>query len=315
MEVFNGVGAIGRPLRNPVITIGNFDGVHRGHQALFQRVIERAREIGGQAVVVTFNPHPAEVLFPGQGPAFITSHEQKLRVFAQFDIDAAIVIPFDHALARLTAREFVVRLLVGKIGVKAIVVGYDYRFGRGREGDIEFLIQLGGELGFDVETVSGIRMDDVVVSSTVIRQMIQEGDIREANKLLGRTYEVCGSVIPGRGRGGRLLGFPTANVLMAHQACPRTGVYVVEAEVNGKRYGGAANIGFNPTFGDTGLCLEVNIFNFDQDIYGAPITVRFIDRLRDEERFSGPEALAAQIRKDVEKAREILAQTLPELSI
>ena len=307
MQTFIGLKDVRRSLRSPVITIGNFDGVHRGHQVLFQKLKERAKEINGESVVMTFHPHPLEVLFPGKGPLFITSHEQKLKLIAESGVDAAIVIPFDSEFSRLTAREFVSDVLVGIIGVRVIIVGHDYRFGRGREGDIDLLLQLGKEFGFDVEMVAGIRMDDEVVSSTVIRELILKGNVKRAGALLGRRYEIRGPVVAGRHRGGKLLGFPTANVCMPKQASPHTGVYVVEAEVNGKWYGGAANLGYNPTFGDSELCLEVHLFDFNEEIYGVAITVRFIDRLREEKRFSGPDELSAQIRKDVEKAKKILS--------
>ncbi len=308
MEVLSGVDDIVRPLKNPVITIGNFDGVHRGHQALFNRVKEWARELDGQSVVITFNPHPLEVLFPSKNIPFITSHDRKLELIEACGIDAVIVLPFNEEFSRIPAREFVADILVGRIGVKAIVVGHDYRFGHSREGDIDFLIALGREYGFEVETVAGIRINDTVVSSTVIRQLILKGKMEEAGRLLGRLYEITGTVVTGRQRGARLLGFPTANIRMSSQASPRTGVYVVQAEVNGRIYGGAANLGYNPTFGDTDFSLEVHLFDFNQDIYGMPITVRFLDRLRDEMRFAGPEDLMEQIRRDVARAKEILAQ-------
>lgn len=306
MQVFHGIQTVQRKLKNPAITIGNFDGVHKGHQALFQRVRQLAEELNGESVVVTFDPHPLEVLFPKKAPSFITSHRHKLDLIASCGIDATIIIPFDHKFSQMSAREFVEVVLVEKIGARAIVVGHDYRFGHSREGNIAFLKQLGEQYGFKVQIVTGLRVNDTVVSSTAIRQMIVSGNIKEANRLLGRFFEVSGTVIPGRKRGVSL-GFPTANIRMPAIASPRTGVYVVQAEVDGKTYGGAANLGYNPTFGDTDLSLEAHLFDFDQDIYGKPITVRFIDRLRDELRFSGPDELAAQIRKDVDTAKKILA--------
>ena len=306
MQVFHGIQTVQRKLKNPAITIGNFDGVHKGHQALFQRVKQLAEELNGESVVVTFDPHPLEVLFPKKAPSFITSHRHKLDLIASCGIDATIIIPFDHEFSRMSAREFVEAVLVEKIGARAIVVGHDYRFGHSREGDIAFLKKLGEQYGFKVQIVTGLRVNDTVVSSTAIRQMIVSGNIKEANRLLGRFFEVSGTVIPGRKRGVSL-GFPTANIRMPAITSPRTGVYVVQAEVDGKTYGGAANLGYNPTFGDTDLSLEAHLFDFDQDIYGKTITVRFIDRLRDELRFSGPDELAAQIRKDVDTAKKILA--------
>jgi riboflavin kinase / FMN adenylyltransferase len=306
MEVFLGIDKINRSLRKPVLTIGNFDGVHLGHQTLFNRVKQRAREFGGESVVMTFHPHPLAVLSPGNGPVFITEHNRKLQLIDACRIDVAIVVPFSKEFARINAIDFVKNILVDRIGVRALVVGYDYRFGHGREGNIDYLKQLGKRFNFDVEMVDGITMNGTVVSSTAIRGLIREGQLKEANTLLGRPYEVSGVVVRGRDRGGRVLGFPTANIRLSVQAPPKTGVYVVEVEVGGLLYGGAANLGYNPTFGDTDLSLEVHIFNFSQDIYGQPITVHFIERLRDEKRFSGPEELATQIKRDVETARILL---------
>lgn len=307
MEVIVGIDKYSKSLSKPVITIGNFDGVHSGHRVLFNRVKEWARRLDGHSMVMTFHPHPVEVLSPGNGPRFITAHQRKLELIAHSGIDATLVVPFSKEFAQISAYDFVESVLVRKIGVKAIIVGYDYRFGRNREGNIDFLRKLGKSMDFEVDMVSGIEMDGIVVSSTTIRQLIQNGDLPEANKLLGRPYEISGTVVPGRKRGGRLLGFPTANIRMNDQVPPKLGVYVVEVEVEGQTYGGAANLGYNPTFGDTDLSLEAYIIDFDEDIYGKPITIKFLDRLREEKRFSGIEALIEQIKKDVQKAREFLA--------
>lgn len=306
MEILTGIDHILRPLTNPVLTIGNFDGVHRGHQALFEKVKAWAGRIDGKSVVMTFDPHPLRVLFPGKGPALLTPHARKLDLIAACGIDVTIVIPFTMGFSRITARDFVQGLLVEKIGAKGIVVGYDYRFGHGREGNIESLARMGEHYGFQVDPVGPIRVEDSLVSSTAIRQLIKEGDMREAARLLGRAFEIGGEVQLGRQRGGRLMGFPTANVRITSQAPPKSGVYVVEANVHGKWYGGAANLGYNPTFGDTDLSLEVHIFDFDENIYGETISVRFIERLRSEKAFSGPQELSRQIEKDVETARRIL---------
>jgi len=308
MEVFDGIENVRRSLRNPVLTIGNFDGVHRGHQTLFHIAREWAETLTGESVVITFHPHPLQILAPGQGPLFITPHERKLELIALCGIDVAVVVPFSKQFARMSARDFVKVLLVDKIGAKAIIVGEDYRFGYSREGDIDFLRRMGDEYGFRVETVSGVEMDGTVVSSTLIRQFIQEGDLREANRLLGRPYEIAGVVIPGHQRGGRLLGFPTANISLSGQASPKPGVYAVQVKIGDGTYGGAANVGYNPTFGGNDLSVEVFVFDFDENIYEKFIRVYFVERLRDEKRFSGPEELTVQIRKDVEKARRILSQ-------
>jgi len=314
MEVYEGVENIRRSLKNPVLTIGNFDGVHRGHQALFRKAKEWANRFSGESVVITFHPHPLQVLAPGQGLVFITPHERKLELIALYGIDVAIVVSFSTEFAKMSASEFVRVLLVDKIGPKAVVVGEDYRFGYGREGDTRFLQRMGSQYGFKVETVSGVQLEGTVVSSTLIRQLIQEGELREANKLLGRPYEIAGVVVPGHQRGGRLLGFPTANISLSSQAPPKPGVYAVQVEVDKGVYGGAANVGYNPTFGGTELSIEVFLFDFDQNIYEKSIRVFFLERLRDEKRFSGPDELASQIRKDVEKAKQILSLSAPPFS-
>ena len=311
MEVITGIENISRPFTRPVLTIGNFDGVHRGHQALFRRVKEWAAKFNGESVVMTFHPQPLQILTPGKAPFCITPHERKLELMSSFGIDVAIVIPFSKKFAQISAHDFVVKILVETIGIRAVIVGYDYRFGRGREGNIEFLRKVGEQYSFEVDTISGVRMDETVVSSTMIRQLIRKGDLKAAGQMLGRPYEITGMVVTGRKRGAKLLGFPTANIPMSRQSSPKAGVYVVEAEVDGRRFGGAANVGYNPTFGDTELTLEVHLFDFNELIYGKPLTVRFVDRLRDEKRFANVEDLAAQIRKDVDRAKEILASGLP----
>ncbi len=306
MEVIVGIDNIRKRLKNPAVTIGNFDGVHLGHRALFSKVKSWAEKLHGQSVVMTFNPHPLEFFRPGNGPAFITTHERKLELIGEAGIDVTIVVPFDETFARTSATEFVEDLLVDRVGIKAIVVGHDYRFGLGREGDIDFLRRMGEQYAFHVDAVSGIDVEGTVVSSTLIRQCIHGGDLREAGRLLGRPYEIKGAVVSGRNRGARLLGFPTANIEMANHATPKRGIYAVQVDIDGRLHGGAANLGYNPTFGDTALSLEVHIFDFNENIYGKSITVRFIDRLRDEQKFSGPEELAKQICRDVERAREVL---------
>jgi len=310
MKVIRSVQDIQKPLHNPVMTIGNFDGVHRGHKVLFRRVVDWAKKLGGQSVVMTFDPHPLQVLAPSRGPDFITSHGKKLELIEAEGIDVTIVIPFSTDFAQISAHDFVKDLLVDRIGIKGIVVGYDYRFGRNREGDIRLLRDLGGRYGFQVEMVSGIELEGTLVSSTAIRQLIRDGDIREAERLLGRPYEIVGRVVKGRER-GRLLGFPTANVDIQKQVPPKPGVYAVEVDIDGETYMGAANFGWNPTFGDPTPSLEVHVLDFDGNLYGKEIAVRFIERIRDERRFSGPEALVAQIHQDVETVRSILTARKP----
>ncbi len=308
MKIINGLENITAPFKNPVLTIGNFDGVHLGHQQLFQHVIKRAREINGEAIVMTFHPHPVKVLRPeNSGPPVITCHNQKIKLIEQCGIDAVITVNFTREFAQLSARDFVEKILWEKIGLKVIVVGWDYQFGRNREGDINFLKKEGKRLGFDVEVIDSIKVNGMIVSSTMVRKCVIEGDLDKAEKLLGRKYEIVGKVVKGRDRGGRLLGFPTANIKMDDKLCPQTGVYAVEVIVDDRVYGGAANIGYNPTFGDESLSLETHLFDFSGDLYGKEITVRLIKRLRPEKKFSGPDELAKQIALDIEKAKKVLS--------
>ncbi len=308
MEVINGLENIKKPFKNPVLTIGNFDGVHLGHQQLFKHVLKRAKEIDGEAIVMTFYPHPLKVLKPeNSGPPVITCHEQKIKLIEKCGMDVVITVNFTKDFAQMSAREFVEEVLWKKIGLKVIVVGWDYQFGRNREGNIDFLRREGKRLGFEVEVLDSIKVNDTIVSSTMIRRCVIEGDLKKAEELLGRKYEIVGQVVKGRDRGGRVLGFPTANIRMDDKLCPQTGVYAVEVIVDGKVYGGAANIGYNPTFGDESLSLETHIFDFSGDLYGKEITVRLIERLRPEKKFSGPEELAKQISIDIDKAKKILS--------
>jgi riboflavin kinase/FMN adenylyltransferase len=306
MEVIVGIDNIEPPLKNTTVTIGNFDGVHLGHQALFRKVTGWAERLGGKSVVMTFDPHPLEILAPDKKPSTLTPHKDKLKLIASHGIDVTLIVPFSREFAAISAQDFVKKILVDRLDVKAVVVGHDYRFGRGRKGDIEFLRQMGEEYGFEVEAVSGISQEGTVVSSTLIRRLIRDGDLRRAGDLLGRPYEVEGTVVRGRDRGGRLLGFPTANIRMTDQARPKTGVYAVWAEVDGRRLPGAANLGWNPTFGDTEQSLEVHVLDFDGDLYGKPIRVLFVERLRGEKRFDGVDQLIAQIHADCARAREVL---------
>ena len=308
MEVIDGADNIKRSFRNPVITIGNFDGVHIGHLSLFQRVKEVAKALEGESIVITFNPHPTKVLYPSNGPPLITPHEQKVLLIEDAGIDVFIVIEFTHEFAKMTASEFVHKIIHQLIGTRAVVVGPDYRFGYKREGDIPALTQMGEELNFEVHVVTDLTANGREVSSSSIREFVLAGDLDSARKMLGRDYQVAGMVIRGRDRGGRLLGFPTANLQLVDELTPGPGVYATEVIIDDQLYDGATNIGYSPTFHNGAFSVETHIIHFNQDIYGKVIQVRFIERLRDEKTFSGPEELSDQIRKDVEKAREVLAE-------
>ena len=308
MELITDVAEITAPLNNAVLTIGNFDGVHLGHQALFRQVMEKARSINGTSVVMTFEPHPIRVLNCGKNFRLITLYEQKVELIAATGIDTLICVPFTRAFAATPARAFVKDILCDVIGMKGVVVGQDYSFGKKREGNIALLKDMGRTYGFEVIVSGWVEAGPRRISSTEVRNLVAEGQMAEARQLLGRYYQVRGTVIRGRDRGGRLLGFPTANLRLTDELCPKGGVYTVTVEVEDKTYEGVANIGYSPTFDNGEFSIEVHILDFDQNIYDQPIRVNFIHRLRGEKRFSGPEALATQINKDITHAREILSR-------
>jgi riboflavin kinase/FMN adenylyltransferase len=294
------------------MTIGNFDGVHLGHQALFDQVNQRARAIDGTSMVLTFEPHPMRVLTSEKGPPLITLHDQKMALMQEAGVEVVVCLDFTKELAAMEPEEFVRRLLVDRVGVKELVIGYDFRFGRKGRGNRDLLIRLGGQYGFTVHIVSAQKgRNGAVPSSTRIRELVKEGRVEEAPKLLGRYYRITGRVIKGKGRGGPLLGFPTANLHLVDELVPKIGVYAVRVTLEGRQYDGVANIGRNPTFNDVGLSVEVHCFDFQESIYDRVIHVDFIARVRDEVRFPGPDALVEQIQKDCRLARNILADIPP----
>lgn len=316
MKIIDQIEAIEKPFENAVLSIGNFDGVHVGHQALFKTVIEKARCIGGTAIAMTFEPHPLRLLKQDNHPPLITLYEQKTELIAKAGMDVLICVPFNQQFAALSPREFVKDLLVKKIGMRAVVVGQDYAFGKNREGNIELLRQFGKELGYEVlvpDWIQSAGINGERVSSTIIRELIMEGRMAQAQKILGRYYQIRGTVATGRNRGGKLLGFPTANINLQDELCPKSGIYAVTAEYNQKTFPAVANIGYSPTFDDHIFTVEVHILDFKENIYNQKLRVNFIERLRDEIRFSSLEALSAQIRKDIEVARAILSETFPAL--
>jgi riboflavin kinase / FMN adenylyltransferase len=280
--------------------------VHRGHLALFEKVKSRAAAIGGQSVVMTFDPHPLRVMKPGNGPPLITPTEQKLKLVERAGIEIILCIPFNKTFAAISAESFVKDILVGRVGIREIVVGYDYSFGHNRRGNIDMLREMGKDLGFVVHVVEPIRVRDTLVSSTMIRTLVLEGDLTTTRHLLGRDYQISGTVVKGKNRGGRLLGFPTANLRPVDALIPKRGVYVVTVLVDGRLHDGVTNIGFNPTFGDEALSVETHILDFSGDLLGKTIRVNFIQRLRDELTFPNVEALSAQIGQDILEARRLL---------
>ncbi len=310
MIIINNINEITTPYKNAVISIGNFDGVHKGHQALLSKVRQKADAIDGTAVAMTFKPHPVRVLKKNGHPQHITMYEQKVELLSQTGLDMLICIPFTKEFAAISAKEFVENLLLTQIGMKAIVVGHDYSFGKDREGNVDFLKQCSEKNGFEVIVIDWQKVfpaDSKRISSTRIRKIIIDGRVNKAKELLGRYYQIRGKVVTGRNRGGKLLGFPTANINLYDELCPKVGVYAVTVEWNGDKYKGVANIGYSPTFDDHIFTVEVHILDFNENIYNQNIRVNFIKRLRGEFKFSNISELSDQIKKDIEKAREIIA--------
>lgn len=307
MHIYKRIEEIERPFPYACVTIGNFDGVHLGHQQLFATVVRKAKAHGGASVVITFDPHPLQVLLPS-GIKLISTCQHKVELIAAAKLDALLIIPFTKEFAKTSAEDFVSELLLRRLGVKELVVGYDYAFGKGRSGNIEFLRRKGEEHGFPVTVVDAYTIGDTVVSSTKIRELVQAGEMELAAELLGRSYQIRGTVQVGKQRGGKVIGFPTANLTFDDEdLVPKHGVYVTQVIWRGLCYGGILNIGYNPTFGEQQLVAETHIFDFNEDIYGQPIKVNLLKFLRSEEKFAGPRELAAQIEKDVQVAKALLA--------
>jgi len=301
----------GRRLRSPVLTLGNFDGVHVGHQRILSRLVERARENQSNSVVLTFQPHPAAVLAPDRAPPLITNLRARVERIASAEVDAVLIQRFTAKFSRVTAEDFIRRFLVEELRVREVVVGHRVTFGHQRAGGAELLRRLGGECGFGVEVIGPVAVDGIEVSSSAVRRSIVAGDLTGAQKLLGHAVGVNGRVVHGHHR-GKTLGFPTANLRVAGLVLPPDGVYAVRVRIGEEHYGGVANLGKRPTFGENERGLESFIFDYDGDLYGRIIDVSFVRQLRGEIKFSGPQALIEQIRRDVDAAREVLANASPQ---
>jgi riboflavin kinase / FMN adenylyltransferase len=291
--------------------IGNFDGVHRGHARLVAETVAAAQELGGRSVVLTFDPHPARVLAPGKAPWSLLTLEQKAEILGTLGVDTLAVLPFTAAVAALDAESFARDVLASCLGAAAVVVGDDFRFGRGRVGDGALLAALGARLGFSVTRVAPVTHQGEPISSTRVRRALAAGDVAAAADLLGRRFFVDGTVEAGDGR-GRGLGFPTANVATVNETLPGNGVYACLFTVGGEPPREAvANLGTRPTFeGGTASRLEVHVLDTDRDLYGRGVRTAFVERLRAEQRFPDADALARQIAEDVARAREVLADAI-----
>ncbi len=313
MQLYWNLDDIIHPFDKACVTIGNFDGVHLGHQQLFAEVVNRARKNQGCSVVVTFDPHPLRVLRP-DGILLISTIAQKIEQIDRAGIDNLVIIPFDRSFASTTAEQFVQEILLDTIGMNELVVGYDYAFGKGRSGNTEFLRAQGRLKNFPVTVVEAFYKNGMLVSSTQIRELVAEGRMIAARELLGRPYQIRGVVQVGKKRGGSEIGYPTANLRVNEEdLIPRIGVYAVQVICEGVCYGGVLNIGYNPTFGDQKLVAETHIFDFNRDIYGKPIKLNLLKFLRDEKKFTGVADLAEQIGRDAEEAKKVLSEKEDEL--
>ncbi|MEL7834461.1 bifunctional riboflavin kinase/FAD synthetase [Fodinibius sp. Rm-B-1B1-1] len=296
---------------NTVLTVGTFDGVHAGHRAIVDTVVEKANERNARSVLVTFDPHPRNIINPGDdGIKLLTTLQERCEILEELGIDRMIVIPFDRDFSLLTSDEFIRDIIHKKIGVSEFVIGYDHHFGRNREGTIETIEKLGQELGFDSYVVSKREVGTQTVSSTAIRNAISEkGNVEQAAEFLQRPYRLNGTVVHGDKR-GKEIGFPTANIKPEHvnKIIPREGVYAVKLRTNGDWFDGMMNIGTRPTFDGRDQTLEVNLFDFDREIYGKEVQIRFYSRIRDEKKFDGKEELIEQLKQDQNQAKQILSR-------
>ncbi|HWY37709.1 MAG TPA: bifunctional riboflavin kinase/FAD synthetase [Bacteroidia bacterium] len=304
MKVYRSIKEITK-INNPVVTIGTFDGVHEGHRKIIDRLNKAKKELGGESFIFTFHPHPRQVLFPGQTDLkLLTLTGEKLQLLEKAGIDHVLVYPFDKEFSRLSAQDYVKKILVDSIGVKKLIIGYDHKFGNNREGNMEALEKFSAQYGFVVEEIPPYEIDHSNVSSTKIRKALEQGDIQTANSFLGYDYFISGRVVEGK-KLGRTLGYPTANIEVADKSklIPQNGIYAVTTIIDGARYKGMMSIGFNPTTDtDNKVKIEVNIFNFDKDIYGKEIAVHFCKRLRSEEKFNSLEELKKQLEEDKKNA-------------
>lgn len=305
-------------IENTVLTVGTFDGVHAGHRVLVNKVISEARERKARSVIVTFDPHPREIINPGSsGINLLTTLEERCTLLAQMGIDEMVVVPFDRDFSLLTSHEFVRDIIWKKIGVSRFIIGYDHQFGKDREGSIKTVIKLGKELGFDAYIVSKYEIGDRAVSSTKIRNALEEkGDVEEAAVLLERYYLLSGTVVHGNKQGNKI-GFPTANLLPSHprKIVPKNGVYAVWVKYQKNYYKAMMNIGTKPTYGGTNRTIEIHILDFDRDIYGEPLEIQFVKRIRDEVKFSSVEDLKNRLSKDRVETEFVLKERKPDIAI
>lgn len=302
MKIFT-LPDINEKFPNPVLTIGNYDGIHIGHQKIIELVIERARRLSGTSMLMTFDPHPLSILKPDTYTRLITPLHMKKQLIEKTGIEVLFVVPFNEMFKRIAPEDFIKEVLVNTLGVKGVIVGYDFTFGKGGTGNVELLAQAGHEYGFYFEAVPAITTDGEKIGSNKIRKLIMSGEVAQAARFLGRPHMIDGVVVRGENR-GKGMGFPTINLDTFAELVPKNGVYVTEVEVEGKRMPSVTNIGFNPTFGGKKFLMETHILNFSRDLYDREVIIYFHDRIRDEMKFKSIDELKERITKDVALAKE-----------
>ena len=309
MEVFNSLSEVKKD-KNTVITLGTFDGIHLGHRKIIDGVIRRAENLNARSFLITFDPHPRSVVSKEHAIKLLNTLQEKIDILDDLKIQNLLIINFSKEFSQLSSEEFFKNYIIDKIGLKEIVIGYDHHFGKGRGGDEHTLREMGREYDFDVTKVDAVDINSTSVSSTKIRKALAEGNIKLANSFLGRYYSFQGYVIKGDGR-GRSLGFPTANIKLKdeNKLLPAIGIYAVELILENEKHFGLMSIGKRPTFYNNGqLTTEIFIFDFDKDVYDKEVTVKVLERIRGEEKYSSPEALVAQMKKDKEVGMEIMSR-------
>jgi riboflavin kinase/FMN adenylyltransferase len=313
MEIVRGLAKLNTSYPNTVLTIGNYDGIYLGHQKILAMVLNRAQEIGGTSMVMSFDPHPVKVLAPERNMKLLTTPEEKARLLEEMGIDVLLCVKFDKEFSSMLPDDFVQDVLVDKIHVKEIIVGTEYAFGKNKKGTIDLLRRRGEKLGFGVKAVRNVLVHGRAVSSSTIRGFLQKGAVSEVTNYLGRAYSIEGTVIKGKGRGRSILHVPTANISTPVEIAPKEGVYAVRVGLEDIVYNGVANIGKNPTFGNAEVSYEVHLFDFDGDLLGKNLRIYFIERIRGERTFPDAESLGKQIQDDIERGKEILSTKNPKL--
>lgn len=304
MKIIRGLNHTGPDIQNVVLTLGNFDGLHLGHQKILKMVTSRAVQLGVKSMVFTFEPHPLKIIAPDRCPPLLTTFHERMKLFQEMKVDIVLCANFTEKFASQHPDEFVHSVLWEQLRVREIYVGYNYTFGHGKRGTIAMLQEFADRYPFRVQVVEGVDVQGESVSSTTIRNYLRQGNLEKANLLLGRPYVLTGKVIPGCGR-GRSIGFPTANIAHGVKLIPKVGVYLVRVQIHGKTYNGLANIGYKPTFGESAPGVEVYIFDLQANLYQQVLEIELIKRIRDEISFPDAECLAQQIEEDVKEAYKI----------